>query len=413
MPLTALNRTEVALLTNKSGGSVAQGDVVVIDGANASAFTTTTTVGFINGLVGVVLEPNGIADSALGLVAFSGYVPKVTLSGSASLGDLFKTHSVAKQAVRHAAPGVAGDFGQVLATGTTPAAILFGTPMITAPAVTSAGWNFPADGRLTLASGMPVTTTDQTAKTTLYYTPYIGTQIALYDGASTWNIRTFAELSVALGALTASKPYDVFCYDNAGTPTLEVLVWTNPTTRATALAYQNGILVKSGATTRRYLGTIYITAAGGQCEDSLANRLVFNYYNRVLRPLYITDATATWTINTQSLRQARANAANQVAIMCGVAEDAIALTYAVQTKNVTGTGYVAVGIGRNSTSAYCNVIGIMDNTTNNEEFVLISSADEIPILGYSYYAALEENGANNATFTGGAQHMALSGRWKA
>jgi len=119
-----LMRTAVIPLTNKSGGSVAQGDVVSIDAANAGAFTTTTTGGFINGLVGVVLS-NAIANNATGLVAVGGYVSKINLSSSASLGDVFKTHTVAKQAVRHALPMVAGDFGIVLATGTTPAAFLF------------------------------------------------------------------------------------------------------------------------------------------------------------------------------------------------------------------------------------------------------------------------------------------------
>lgn len=128
MSNTALNRTGICLLTNKSGGAVAQGDVVIIDGTTASSFTTTTTAAFVAGLVGVVLEPNGIGANAVGLVATSGYVPKVTLSGAATLGDLIATHSVAKQAAPHAAPSVAGDFGQVLAASATPAAIIFGLP---------------------------------------------------------------------------------------------------------------------------------------------------------------------------------------------------------------------------------------------------------------------------------------------
>jgi len=124
---TALGRTETAYLTNKSGGSVAQGDVVIVDIANASAFTSTTTSAYVNGVVGVVLEPNGIANNAAGLIALGGWVPVVNLSGTGSIGDLIKCHSVAKQGVRHAAVQVAGDFAQALGTSATPAAILFGT----------------------------------------------------------------------------------------------------------------------------------------------------------------------------------------------------------------------------------------------------------------------------------------------
>jgi hypothetical protein len=106
------------------------------------------------------------------------------------------------------------------------------------------------DFRLTPTTGVPVTTSDVLAAGTLFCSPYRGNSIALFDGASTWNVRTSAEFSIAVPAV-ASQMYDVFCFDNAGVPTLELLAWTNDTTRATALVLQNGVLVKSGATTRR------------------------------------------------------------------------------------------------------------------------------------------------------------------
>jgi hypothetical protein len=124
----AVGRTQCAPMQNKSGGAVAFGDVVVFDAATSIAFTTTTTGGYYAGPVGVVLDYNGIANNAFGMIAFSGYVPRVNLSSAASLGDLFKCHTVAKQAVRHTAPMVQGDFGAVLETGSTPRAVLFGMP---------------------------------------------------------------------------------------------------------------------------------------------------------------------------------------------------------------------------------------------------------------------------------------------
>lgn len=160
MPNTALGRTETAYLTNKSGGSVAQGDVIIVDTANASAFTTTTTSAYVAGRAGVVLEPNGIANNASGLVAFGGYVPIINLSGTGSIGDLVKTHTVAKQGVRHAAPQVAGDFAQVLATSATPAALLFGTVQLGAGA---AGTPTAAGVRLKRASGNVAITAADTA----------------------------------------------------------------------------------------------------------------------------------------------------------------------------------------------------------------------------------------------------------
>lgn len=128
MTNTALQRLTQAALTNKSGGTLAYGAVVVADLTTAMSCTTTTTSGFLNGIIGVVIEKGGIVNNAIGMVAFSGPVPQINLSASASIGDMFKTHTVAGQAVRHA-PGIqAGDFGIAMGTGTTPAAILWGLP---------------------------------------------------------------------------------------------------------------------------------------------------------------------------------------------------------------------------------------------------------------------------------------------
>ncbi len=154
------------------------------------------------------------------------------------------------------------------------------------------GTSYPADGRLTLESGVPISTTDQSAKTTLYYTPYVGDQIAVYDGSSAWSNLTFTETSLSLAGLTADKNYDIFGYDNSGTFALESLVWSDDTTRATALTRQNGVLVKTGATTRRYLGTIRINSTGGQCEDTETQRFAWNMYNRVNRRLYLAEETS-------------------------------------------------------------------------------------------------------------------------
>lgn len=172
MANTALNRSGVVLLTNKSGGSVAQGDVVVVSTGTANSFTTTTSSGYSSGAVGVVLEPNGIANDAVGIVALSGYVPVINLSSSAGLGELIKTHSVAKQGVPHAAPAVTGDFAQALATGTTPAALLLGTTF----AIASGSADFPKratmwhnESLVTAGNGITQTLNTSQPYNVLYY----------------------------------------------------------------------------------------------------------------------------------------------------------------------------------------------------------------------------------------------------
>ncbi len=74
------------------------------------------------------------------------------------------------------------------------------------------------------------------ANTSVYFTPFRGSIIALYDG-SAWTMVSFAEVSIALGTLTAAKNYDVFGYLSSGALALELsTAWTNDTTRADALA---------------------------------------------------------------------------------------------------------------------------------------------------------------------------------
>lgn len=210
------------------------------------------------------------------------------------------------------------------------------------------------DFRLTLTSGTPVTTSDVTGATTIYASPYKGNSIGLYDGTN-WHVRTSAEFSLALGTLTSGKPYDVFCYDNAGTPTLEFLVWTNDTTRATALTLQNGVLCKTGALTRRYLGTFYTTSTT-QTEDSKANRYLFNYYNRAARPMSVYEATNSWNYTTATVRQANGAAGNQLNMMIGYNEDLVdARVYASANNTNAGVGaLVSIGVDSTTTpSADC------------------------------------------------------------
>ena len=150
---------------------------------------------------------------------------------------------------------------------------------------------FFAGGRLTPTSANPYGTGDIADVSTVYYTPATGNRIALYDGASAWDVITFSEGTIDVTSLTASKPYDVFMYNNGGTATLETLVWTNGTTRATGLSYQDGVLVKTGATTRRYLGGIYVDA-GTVTQDSLTQRFIINYYNSQAKLIYVEESTS-------------------------------------------------------------------------------------------------------------------------
>lgn len=269
-------------------------------------------------------------------------------------------------------------------------------------------------GRLTATTGVPVTTGDVAGATSIYYTPYISNQIALYDGSSAWNVRTFTEITISLSGLTASRPYDIFAYDNAGTVTIETLVWTNATTRATALTTQDGVLVKTGATTRRYLGTVYINASGGQTDDTFAKRYVWNYYHRAPRVMRVTESTDNWTYNTATIRQANASTANQIDLVVGVAEEPVDVLVQGFGINATAGTAIVVGIGEDSTTAFVSGMVYPQITVkaSNQVEALTAVYRGWPTVGRHFYAWLEYVSAAGAasTFYGDNGAGGASGR---
>lgn len=241
-------------------------------------------------------------------------------------------------------------------------------------------------GRLTLTTVTPVTTADVTGATTIYFTPYGGNLVSTYDGTDTWTLWPFTEISLALGTLTSGLPYDVFIYNNAGTLTLESLAWTNGTTRATALVLQNGVLVKSGATTRRYLGTFYTTSTTAT-EDSVAKRYLWNYYNRQRRPLQLFVAgSTTWNYTTATIRQANGSTANQVECVVGYAESIVNLFLQTTVSNASAAS-VQIGVGVDSTTTFGSPGGYMlyPGTTSNP-YSITAQYDAIPVIGRHVYS---------------------------
>lgn len=250
-------------------------------------------------------------------------------------------------------------------------------------------------GRLTLTSGVPVTMSDVTAAETLYYTPYKGNAIALYDG-SNWNLYSFSELSIDVP--DATNCYDAFIYDNSGTPTLELTAWTNPTTRATALTKQDGVLVKTGAVTRRYIGTFYSTTAGnGQIQDAAAFRGLFNYYNREARVLLKLDSSAGWSYATASWRAKNGNTANSVAVVIGVQDQQVEVINHSLAAITAGTAYIGIGFDAD-TSDVANITGI-------HEVAASRTPAHARLVGYpgeglhTYYA-VENGSTGGSTFYG-------------
>lgn len=219
-------------------------------------------------------------------------------------------------------------------------------------------------GRLSAHPTQAVPTSDVSSSTSVFFIPYGGNKIALFDGTGTWSKFRFGIASVACPT-TSSTPFDVFAFNNAGVVALETATWTNSSSRATGITLQDGVLVKVGATTRRYLGTCCTIATPGNIEDTIARRYVWNYYNRVSRPMRRLEATDTWTYTTAAFQQANANAANQLDFVIGVAEDLVSAQVKANARNDNAGGGVniTVGIGLDATNALA--AGCINNSASS------------------------------------------------
>lgn len=313
------------------------------------------------------------------------------------------------------------------------------------------------DFRLSLEQDVPLSSSDQSAKTTIYCNPWRGNRIVLHDG--TRRVLCHASsFSVAVPS-TTFRHFDVFGYLSGSTPTLECVNWnltsgsitaatgasveaqltsnshglsngdlvgitgmggnTNPNggiwrvssvatntfnlqgcignatytsggtwhkltgcTRATALAYSEGWLSKSGDTSKIYLGTGLTTGTSGQCQDTSRWCFLWNYYNQLPRHVTAAD-TGSHTLTTSTSREWNAyNAGVSVKTRCGM---------------VAGDAGIALGLrlaARKSSANDCNFIANpLLNTGTTGPLVQINTTKQglTGSCGYATRAALGLN----------------------
>jgi hypothetical protein len=250
-------------------------------------------------------------------------------------------------------------------------------------------------GRLTTESGVPVSTSDRTAQSTLYWTPYNGNVVTLYDGAD-WSQLQSSEVSLALSGLTSDKNYDVFLYDNSGTLTIELsAAWTTDTARADALVLQDGIYVKSGATTRLHVGTIRTTGTT-TTEDSVTKRFLWNRYWQARRFMRNAHETAdSWIYTTATIRQANANAGNQLAYVTGDANSLIdAQVFAMYVNSTDTNAWALIGIDSTTVGSTIQIAGSVAHGKYGLTCPMYTGS---PGLGYHFIAWLEYSAATGTT----------------
>jgi hypothetical protein len=232
--------------------------------------------------------------------------------------------------------------------------------------VTPAGSSaFTSQGRLTLTSGVPVLTANVTGAASIFFTPYNGNNISLYNGAA-FAIATFAEVSQTLSDATkspaagaANTNYDMFAWlDGVTFRCTRGPAWTSDTARGagagtTELTRINGVLVNANAITNgpaanrgTYVGSVR-TDAAVQCNMMFtatgagggANKLhLWNAYNRTMISAQNKDSTDTWPYTVDAWRVKNGNSNNRISFLIGLAEDAILATAGQMGITTTGGG---------------------------------------------------------------------------
>lgn len=370
----ALTAGQAVYLSDGSGSKTA-GQWFKADSANTYSSSAAVSVG---------MAPASILSAGSGTIRLAGSMTGLT---SLTIGTTY----------------YAGTAGALTSTQPTNSRVL-GIADSTSSLVLAANPGIPnqdnsiEDFRLTLTTGTPVTTADVTAATTIYASPYKGNRIALFDSAGNATVRTSAEFSIAVPG-TTSQMYDVFAYSNSGVPTLELLQWTNDTTRATAIVLTTtGTYTKSGDLTRRYLGSFRTTTVSGQTEDSITKHYVWNYYNRVRRLAQRLETTASWTYTTAALRQANGAAANQLDFVIGVAEVPLTVNLAVPFSNSAGGVNVTVGIAEDGvTPILSGVVGGQSSSAATIATQLFATVTKYPAVGRHIYTWVEFSAATGTT----------------
>ena len=334
----------------------------------------------------------------------------------------------------------------VTALGATALSTVLGSSFLSTP-----------QGRLSVFNGaFPITAfgSDQTTITRIYWTPYNGNACPIYNGTS-FITTTAAQLTCDLtsGAQASGGIYDVFKFLNAGVATLGFgPSWVAGTsgsvtagscvrgtgTGSTQLVSLNGIYtnnvamtVNNGATTfsvaqfqGTYLGSVYVNSTAGQinCYVTYGQSRVwglYNAYNKLPINLRAGDGTASWTYNTNTVRESNGGTTNILTTFVGLQEEIIQASFLQQVQVGVSSGAaesVQIGIGINATNAQSGTVALfnMNGTTTLTSTTLMAQASIPPGVGINNIVATEtvpNTTGGTKTFFGTEANMVLKAGW--
>jgi len=285
----------------------------------------------------------------------------------------------------------------------------------------------PPQGRLSLAASAPVMTTTQTAKTLLYYLPYVGNLVPIYDG-TTWTMTSIGPLlSITTtdttknpAAVGASQVLDWFIWSDAGTLRLSHgPAWSSDTARSAGtniINGGNGIWLNDASITNAcaalrgtYVGTTrsnasstidwqYGAVASPPTEIWFG---VWNAYNRVDVAAFTGESATNWTYASTTPHAVNARNSYRASVIVGLNEDSLLGIYSTHAALNTVGG--TIGIGYDSTSVFSANGSAQASSTSLQSGVTAEIAIT-PAIGWHYIQALEvATTAGTAAFYGAFQ----------
>lgn len=335
-------------------------------------------------------------------------IPALTLKASPVSGDIvLLVDSAASNALKYTTVSALSSAGSVASLNTeTGAVVLLPEPQ----------------GRLSLVTGDPVPRADQTAKTTIYLTAKNGVRVPVYDGTNARILTFLSDLSCALDGNSADtqyvsggNTYDMFVAVVSGTTYFgHSPVWTNDTTRASALSRSSahGLLVNTSSMSLRFgsatgnlvtvpagqatwLGTFRATA-NGQTEDSAVKRFLANAYNPVPRDMYSTVTSNLATIDTTFTARAAALRLDWISI---AANGAAQITQNLIVSN-TGAGSRVESYLRSDGSVIEESMGAGTSANSSDICSFANGIAKTFADGIHYIESLQHNNGGTGTIYG-------------
>ena len=235
----------------------------------------------------------------------------------------------------------------------------------------------------------------------VFLVPYKGNQISLFVPGWGWNnhpLPTTNPPSISFSGLNTARLYDVFAYWDGSNVQIENLAWSNLTARATSIVQQDGVYLKSTDLSRLYIGT-FLPNSASAVSDTAAERGLWNYFNRVARPLLATVATASWTYNVPGTWRSPNGSDVMAKAVFGLGEDTAFLQVTAPCM-ANASLYGMVGVGDNANNANSADI-IAHNGGTITRSIVQATYNHIPVVGaHNFYWIENTNGSGNVTFYG-------------